>query len=58
MPGGKAASGIDGAGGLGTVIVAALVKQLDARLDIRSDATGLSASVTRATFKSRLPDAA
>ena len=48
----------DGPGGLGTVIVAALVKQLDARLDIRSDASGLSASVTRATFTSRLPDAA
>jgi two-component sensor histidine kinase len=47
-----------GAGGLGTVIVKALAKQLDARLEVRSDAAGLSASVTRASFTSRLPNAA
>jgi two-component sensor histidine kinase len=47
-----------GSGGLGTVIVAALVKQLEARLQVRSDASGLSASVTRASFTSGLPAAA
>lgn len=55
---GKSADETPGAGGLGTVIVKALVKQLDARLEVRSDASGLSASVTRATFTSRLPNAA
>jgi chemotaxis protein methyltransferase CheR len=37
-------------GGLGTVIVQALVKQLDARLEADSDAGGMTVTVTRATF--------
>jgi len=45
-------------GGLGTVIVTALVKQLDARMDVVSAATGLNVSITRATFTSRTPEAA
>jgi two-component sensor histidine kinase len=48
----------DSAGGLGTVIVQALVKQLDARLDVTSTPEGVSVSVTRATFTSLLPQAA
>ncbi|WP_027169798.1 histidine kinase dimerization/phosphoacceptor domain -containing protein [Mesorhizobium sp. WSM3224] len=44
--------------GLGTAIVEALVKQLDARMDIISDRHGTSVSVTRATFTSRIPRAA
>ncbi|MDB5430382.1 MAG: histidine kinase [Caulobacter sp.] len=58
---GKADAGAgagDSAGGLGTVIVQALVKQLDARLDITSTPQGVSVSVTRATFTSLLPQAA
>ncbi len=45
-------------GGLGTVIVRALVKQLEARLDITSAAPGHQVAITRATFNSRLPEAA
>jgi two-component sensor histidine kinase len=44
--------------GLGTTIVEALAKQLDARVDIVMDPHGTTVSVTRATFKSRLPRAA
>ncbi len=44
--------------GLGTAIVEALVKQLDARVDVVSDADGTSVSVTKATFTSRVPRAA
>jgi chemotaxis protein methyltransferase CheR len=46
------------AGGLGTAIVQALVKQLDAKMDVASSAKGTSVSITRATFTSRLPKAA
>ena len=46
------------AGGLGTVIVGALVKQLDARMDVLSAPTGLSVAITRATFASNMPQAA
>ncbi|MDB5437120.1 MAG: histidine kinase, partial [Phenylobacterium sp.] len=46
------------AGGLGTVIVGALVKQLDARMDVLSAATGLSVAITRASFASNMPQAA
>ena len=45
-------------GGLGTVIVEALVKQLHARLETLAAEPGLSVSVTRETFTSRLPHAA
>ena len=56
---GKAAHDASGGeGGLGTVIVDALVKQLDARMDVISADDGLSVSITRATFTSRMPRAA
>jgi chemotaxis protein methyltransferase CheR len=45
-------------GGLGTVIVQALVKQLGARMDVQSSAAGLSVAVTRASFVSNMPQAA
>ena len=44
--------------GLGTAIVDALVKQLDARMDVISGPSGTSVSITRATFTSRMPKAA
>jgi two-component sensor histidine kinase len=44
--------------GLGTAIVEALVKQLEAKVEIISDTNGTSVSVTRATFISRVPRAA
>ena len=45
-------------GGLGTIIVKALVQQLDAHMEMVSAPAGLSVSITRATFESRLPKAA
>jgi chemotaxis protein methyltransferase CheR len=45
-------------GGLGTVIVKALVKQLDARMEMVSTPTGLSVSITRAPLASRIYRAA
>ena len=54
--GGKAAA--SAGGGLGTVIVAALVKQLDARLEVLDAPPGMSVAITRASFPSRLPQAA
>lgn len=45
-------------GGLGTAIVAALAKQLDAKLEIMPESVGLRVEITRATFESRLPQAA
>ncbi len=44
--------------GLGTAIVQALVKQLQATMEIVSGADGVTISVTRATFASHLPQAA
>ena len=44
--------------GLGTAIVDALVKQLGARLEVASGPAGTSVAVTRATFASRMPQAA
>ncbi|MEP6563747.1 MAG: histidine kinase dimerization/phosphoacceptor domain -containing protein [Mesorhizobium sp.] len=44
--------------GLGTAIVEALVKQLEATIEVISDKNGTSVSVTRATFTSRVPRAA
>ncbi|RVH74302.1 sensor histidine kinase [Sinorhizobium meliloti] len=53
---GKQADGaVETSGGLGTAIVQALAKQLDARVDVVSNSTGTSVSVTRATFTSLLP---
>ena len=48
----------EGKDGLGTVIVKALVKQLEARIEMRSAAPGLSVSITRASFTARLIEAA
>ncbi len=44
--------------GLGTTIVDALAKQLDAKLEMDSSAAGLTISIAHATFTSRLPKAA
>jgi chemotaxis protein methyltransferase CheR len=46
-----------GEGGLGTSLVQALTKQLDAQLDIASDSHGTAVSITHATFKSKPPKA-
>jgi two-component sensor histidine kinase len=45
-------------GGLGTAIVAALAKQLNAQIEEISSASGLRVEVTHATFASHLPVAA
>ena len=42
-------------GGLGTSLIQALAKQLDARLDIASDGHGTAVSMTHATFKAKSP---
>jgi two-component sensor histidine kinase len=55
---GKSAS--DGNGkkpGLGTAIVQALVKQMDAQLETTSSAVGMSVAITQATFTSHMPRA-
>lgn len=44
-------------GGLGTIIVKALVDQLDAQMEITSSPSGVSVSITRATFTSHMPQA-
>jgi two-component sensor histidine kinase len=44
--------------GLGTAIVEALVRQLEAKVEITSDARGTSVAITKATFVSRVPRAA
>ena len=43
--------------GLGTSLVKALTRQLDAVVDIASDAGGTAVSITHATFKSKPPKA-
>jgi chemotaxis protein methyltransferase CheR len=54
-----ATSSVQGSGGgLGTVIVQALVKQLDARLEAVSTADGMTVTVARATFIPRKPSKA
>ena len=40
-------------GGLGTSLIQSLAKQLDAKVDIVSDAHGTAVSITHATFKSK-----
>ena len=45
-------------GGLGTSLVQSLAKQLDAQVDIASDAHGTAVSITHVTFKSKSPKAA
>lgn len=44
--------------GLGTAIVAALVKQLGATIEVSTGEAGRSVSITRAPFTSRMPQAA
>lgn len=44
--------------GLGTVLITALAKQLDAQISESSTAKGVTVEVTRATFVSKLPRAA
>jgi PAS domain S-box-containing protein len=46
-------SGSQRKGGLGTSLVKALAKQLDATLEITSDSRGTATTVTHATFKSK-----
>jgi two-component sensor histidine kinase len=45
-------------GGLGTIIVKALVQQLDARMEVVSSDSGLSVSIARASSATKLPHAA
>ncbi len=47
-----------GEGGLGTSLVQALTKQLDAHLDIVSDSQGTAVSITHATFRAKSSAAA
>ena len=44
--------------GLGSTIVKALSKQLGARMELTSSSSGLQISISRASFTSRLPEAA
>ena len=44
--------------GLGTVLVAALAKQLKAQVSETTSKKGMAVAVTKATFQSRLPRAA
>jgi chemotaxis protein methyltransferase CheR len=44
-------------GGLGTSLIHALAKQLDAVVDIASDDHGTAVSLTHATFKAKPPQA-
>jgi len=44
-------------GGLGTLIVKALVDQLDAQMDMSSGPSGVTVSITHATFTSTMPQA-
>jgi two-component sensor histidine kinase len=53
---GKSASESNGKKpGLGTAIVQALVKQMDAQLETTSSAVGMSVAITQATFTSHMP---
>ncbi len=45
-------------GGLGTAIVKALVAQLEAKMEIVSNANGVGVSITQASFPSTMPQAA
>jgi two-component sensor histidine kinase len=55
---GRVASSGASRSGLGTAIIGALAKQLQARIDEVSNEGGLRVEVTRATFSSRVPVAA
>jgi chemotaxis protein methyltransferase CheR len=54
----SAGDGAETPGGLGAVIVKALVQQLDAHMDVVSSTAGMTISITRASFTSRMPQAA
>lgn len=54
----NAGDGAEAQGGLGTPIVKALAKQLGARVETDNSTTGLKVCITRATFTSRMPQAA
>ena len=59
MASGRRPSRRRGNGGLGTAIVQALVKQLDALMEVvRAGPAGMKVSITRANFASRIADAA
>jgi two-component sensor histidine kinase len=51
-------AGAEEPGGLGTIIVKALVQQLDAHMEVASSDSGVSVSISRASFATRLPQAA
>jgi two-component sensor histidine kinase len=53
-----AAAAADTPGGLGTIIVKALVQQLDAHMQVASSAAGMSISIIRGSDASRMPQAA
>jgi two-component sensor histidine kinase len=55
---GKSATAAETPGGLGTIIVKALVQQLEAQMDIVSSDAGMSVSITRSSLSTRLPQAA
>ena len=55
---GKSTGGTPASSGLGTAIVQALVKQLNAVMDVVSGPEGMKISITRSTFPSRMPRAA
>jgi chemotaxis protein methyltransferase CheR len=54
----NAADAVEVTSGLGSAIIEALVRQLDAQMDVASSASGTKVSITRATFTSRMPHAA
>jgi chemotaxis protein methyltransferase CheR len=55
---GKSTGDGPGTSGLGTAIVQALVKQLNAVMEVVSGPEGMKISITRSTFPSRMPRAA
>ena len=55
---GKGAASAIGATGLGTNIVKALAKQLDAQIETATSAAGTSIAVTRSTYPTSMPKAA
>lgn len=52
---GKSEDGTSSGGGLGTAIVKALVDQLEAQIETKSDARGLNVSITKTSFTPRTP---
>jgi two-component sensor histidine kinase len=55
---GKPADEAKPVSGLGTAIVRALVRQLDAQMETESNSSGLTISIARATFQPRTAQAA